>query len=157
MRAPRQGTTKATQHKVPMDPGSRSSRTRFLVQDTRLVARKSTKTQEHQGEHTQHTGRHLGHDGAKNLGRGVFALPVRVFGHVQCKWRASTTAAAAAARRRRNKARGRSANLRDRNKSVGRSHNQGNKKETELRHDDGEMMIWRFFYLCESSKKKRNA
>ena len=83
MGSPCQGSTKSTNNVVPLDPSSSGDGTGLLLQESRLVARGGTDTEKDQGENTEHAGRHLGHDGSKDLAGWVFTLPVSVFGHVQ--------------------------------------------------------------------------
>lgn len=87
MSSPRQGSSKASQHVVPFDPRSAGKGTGLLLKGERLATRVCADAQEDQGDHTQHTRRHLGHEGSQYLGRRVFAFPVSVFRHVQGKRR----------------------------------------------------------------------
>jgi len=85
--APGQGSHKAAQDVVPLDPFAASNGTRFLLQKASLVARVSADRKKDKTGHAQKTRGHLGHDGSENLGRRVFTLPVGIFGHVQGKRR----------------------------------------------------------------------
>lgn len=87
MGSPRQGSSKASSDIVPLDPRSAGQGTRFLLKDKGLSTRVGANPQEDQGNHTQHTRWHLGHEGSQDLGRRVFPLPVSVFSGIQGKER----------------------------------------------------------------------
>ena len=118
--APGQGSHKAAQDVVPLDPFAASNGTRFLLQKTGLVARVGADRKKGKTDHAQDTRGHLGHDGSKNLGRRVFALPVGVFGHVQGKRRILSNKGS------------RGAHLRSRDKGLGRGELQATRKKLSL-------------------------
>ena len=118
--SPCQGSTEGAKDVVPFDPRSRCNGTRFLLKETRLVARVGTDGQEGKGQHSQNTRGHLGHDGSKDLRGWVFTLPEGIF-RAQGSCRSLGD-------------KGRSADLRDRSKGRDGGDDQGADNETELGH-----------------------
>lgn len=80
MGAPGEWTGQSTQDQIPMDPASGGDSIGTFGQFGRRVQRNGARGQQHQGERSQDTGRHLGHDRSKDLGGWVLAFPVRILG-----------------------------------------------------------------------------
>jgi hypothetical protein len=81
--SPGKRSSEASKDVVPLDPRSTGDGTGFLLKKACFVARDGAGGQENKRQHSQKSRRHLGHDGSKDLGRWVFALPVGVLSHVQ--------------------------------------------------------------------------
>jgi hypothetical protein len=80
VRAPREGTAKATRHVVPLDPTATRDGTGFLLQDGGRGARVGANAQKHETNHAEHATGHFGHERSEDARGRVFALPVGVFG-----------------------------------------------------------------------------
>ena len=63
---------------VPLNPAATRQRPGLLLQDSGLSAAVHARGEGEGREEAEEPGRHLGHDGAEDLGRGVLAFP----GHV---------------------------------------------------------------------------
>lgn len=81
MCSPSKRTTKSLKNIVPLNPRSVLNRTRLSEENTSLNARVDAHPKGRHRDNTEKTRGHLGHDGSKNLGWGVFAFPGHVFGH----------------------------------------------------------------------------
>jgi len=80
MSSPSQRTSKSLNNVIPLDPTSILNGTRLSEEQTRLNTGVDAYTQRDHGDDGKCGGGHLGHDGSKNLGGGVFTLPGHVLG-----------------------------------------------------------------------------
>ena len=80
MGSPSQRTSKSLNNVIPLDPTSILNGTRLSEEQSRLNAGVDAYTQGDHGDDGKCGGGHLGHDGSKNLGGGVFTLPGHVLG-----------------------------------------------------------------------------
>ena len=81
MCSPSKRTAKSLNNIVPLNPRSVLNRTRLSEENTSLNARVDAYSKGGHRDNTKKTRGHLGHDGSKNLGWGVFAFPGHVFCH----------------------------------------------------------------------------
>mmetsp|Transcript_16127 Transcript_16127/g.23928 ORF Transcript_16127/g.23928 Transcript_16127/m.23928 type:complete len:213 (-) Transcript_16127:67-705(-) len=80
MSSPSQRTSESLHNVIPLDPASILNGTRLSEEQTRLNTGVDAYTQRDHGDDGKCGGGHLGHDGSKNLGGGVFTLPGHVLG-----------------------------------------------------------------------------
>lgn len=81
MSSPSHRSSEGSKNIVPLNPASILESTRLLLQSSRSSNRSNTSGSTYDGDKSEESRGHLGHDGSENLGRRVFAFPGHVLSH----------------------------------------------------------------------------
>ena len=81
MCSPSKRTSKSLNNVVPLNPRSILNSTRLSEEKASLNTGVDAHSKRNHGDNGKKSRGHLGHDGSKDLGWGVFTFPGHVFGH----------------------------------------------------------------------------